>query len=427
MTQMTRREFNILVSTGLASLSLPSIPTFGNDHDARRDASFRIEKYHKGNLVIQVLNSDGKPIEGAQITVNMKRHSFGFGTAVAACYLAADTGDGRAYRRIVEENFNRAVFENDLKGREWEISKTNRDPQFRREWTECSLAWLAERNIRCRGHHIVNARFKAREYGQFAKDPEALRRRIFAHMEDVLNTLGTRIPEWDVINHLAVLKDTLETVYGGPEIYAEIIKAGRNLAPQAEMWVNEGTVLSLEERRDHYENMIRYLVDAGAGPDGIGLMGHFCTPNLAQAGDVYAVLDRFAGLLPRLQITELDIRTDGDEQLQADYLREVMTTAFSHPNMESITAWGFWEGRHPCPEAALFFKKDWSSKPAGEVWRDLVFNQWWTNEKGRSDSTGQFQARGFMGDHEITVTQAGQTKSMTALIGKEDSAVTIIL
>lgn len=275
MKQMTRREFNILVGAGLASLSLPSIPTFGKENDTPREISSRIEKYRKGNLVIRVLNSKGKPVDGAHVAVDMKRHLFGFGTAVAACYLAADTEDGRAYRQIVGENFNRAVFENDMKGREWRISKTNRDPQFRREWTEHALSWLAERNIRCRGHHLVNARFKPAEYEQYAKDPEALRRMIFAHMEDVLSALGTRIPEWDAINHLAVLQDTLETVYNGPEIYAEIIKAGRTLAPQAEMWVNEGTVLSLEDRRDHYENMIRYLVDAGAGPDGIGLMGHF--------------------------------------------------------------------------------------------------------------------------------------------------------
>ena len=193
------------------------------------------------------------------------------------------------------------------------------------------------------------------------------------------------------------------------------------------MWVNEGTVLSLEDRRDHYENMIRYLVDAGAGPDGIGLMGHFCSPNLTPADEVYAVLDRYAGLRPRLQITELDIRTDGDEQRQADYLREVMTAAFSHPNMEAIITWGFWEGRHPCPEAALFFRKDWSSKPAGEAWRDMVFHQWWTREAGRTDAAGQFRIRGFMGEHDVAVTQAGHTKSMTALIGKEDAAVTVVL
>lgn len=60
-----------------------------------------------------------------------------------------------------------------------------------------------------------------------------------------------------------------------------------------------------------------------------------------------------------------------DERLQADYLRDVMTMAFSHPAMQAIVMWGFWEGRHWKPDAALY-RKDWSTKPAGKVWEELV-------------------------------------------------------
>ena len=43
------------------------------------------------------------------------------------------------------------------------------------------------------------------------------------------------------------------------------------------------------------------------------------------------------------------------------------------------------------------------------AWCDLIFNQWWTNETGKTGDTGKFTTRGFLGDYRITVTHAGKT------------------
>jgi hypothetical protein len=64
--------------------------------------------------------------------------------------------------------------------------------------------------------------------------------------------------------------------------------------------------------------------------------------------------------------------------------------------------WGFWEGRHWRPDAALW-RKDWSLKPNGRVWTELTRKTWWTDEQGKTDRRGRWSTRGFLGDYEIEV------------------------
>lgn len=122
---------------------------------------------------------------------------------------------------------------------------------------------------------------------------------------------------------------------------------------------------------------------------------------------LYGVFNRFAALIPNLQLTELDVDVGDDEVLQADYLRDVMTLAFSHPAFQAIVMWGFWEGKHWKPNAALY-RKDWSIKPAGQVWQELVFDTWWTEDAGQTDADGYFATRGFLGDYEIKIKHDGR-------------------
>ena len=77
---------------------------------------------------------------------------------------------------------------------------------------------------------------------------------------------------------------------------------------------------------------------------------------------------------------------------------------FSHPAVTGVLMWGFWEGRHWRPRAAMV-RKDWTLKPNGQAWMDLVEKQWWTDERGKTGPDGEYKIRGFLGDYEITATQ----------------------
>ena len=111
--------------------------------------------------------------------------------------------------------------------------------------------------------------------------------------------------------------------------------------------------------------------------------------------DLMKRFDRFAAFGRELEITEFDINTS-DEGTQADYTRDFMTAAFSQPSVKAFLMWGFWEGAHWIPRGAMM-RRDWSLKPNGEVYKDLVFKRRWTNTDGKTGAQGTFALRGFLG------------------------------
>ncbi|MBI4720322.1 MAG: hypothetical protein HY770_03685 [Chitinivibrionia bacterium] len=56
----------------------------GQELDAswRKAAAERIEKHRKAELTVRVVDRDGKPVDGANVHVQMRRHAYGFGTVL---------------------------------------------------------------------------------------------------------------------------------------------------------------------------------------------------------------------------------------------------------------------------------------------------------------------------------------------------------
>ena len=52
-------------------------------------------------------------------------------------------------------------------------------------------------------------------------------------------------------------------------------------------------------------------------------------------------------------ITELSLASH-DVQSKATALKDILTLYFSHPAVEGVLFWGFWDGKLFTPEAALF-------------------------------------------------------------------------
>ena len=170
-----------------------------------------------------------------------------------------------------------------------------------------------------------------------------------------------------------------------------------------ELWINEDHITN-GAWADDYERIIQYLIEKGSPPDGIGIQGHMGASLDHTAA--YAQLDRMADLIPRLKMTEFDVNTQDDE-LQAQLLNDYMVLFFSHPAMEEVLMWGFWADAHWLGENGALYRSDWSEKPALAAYRDLVFDQWWTDEDGQTDGAGRCDVRGFLGDYEVTVEYEG--------------------
>jgi len=401
----------------------------GRDADAawRKAAAERIERHRKADLTVKVVDAAGNPVPGAAVRVEQQRHAFGFGSVINPQTFAADDADGRRYRELFAEHFNKAPTESGFRWPHWlpggRLSVEQRKARLSR-----LLDWLNERGIEVRGHYLMWAPIRKRSKpADLIDKPAQLIEAKWAHAEAMATWAGQRVQEWDAVNHIAGWGKTFADIGGGNRVYAEMIRKGRRWAPHAEMWVNEGQILVGDAGRlDAYKRIIDDLVAMDAGPDGIGFMAHFRDTHLPHPQTVYERIDAFAGYRCKLQLTEFDVDCGADEQLQADYLRDVMTVAFSHRQVEGIVLWGFWEGRHWRPDAALW-RKDWSIKPAGQAWIELVRERWWTDATAETDKGGTFRTRGFLGDYTITVGEGDAAVEHPLALPGEGTTVTITI
>ena len=94
---------------------------------------------------------------------------------------------------------------------------------------------------------------------------------------------------------------------------------------------------------------------------------------------------------------------------------------FSHPSVIGVQFWGFWEGRHWRPSAAMY-REDWSEKPSAGVYKDLVLRRWRSEFKAKTDTQGRWEGRGFLGDYRVTVTSGARTQVGTFTLSSGTSS-----
>ena len=114
------------------------------------------------------------------------------------------------------------------------------------------------------------------------------------------------------------------------------------------------------------------------------------------------------------------------ETALADYTRDYLTVMFSHPSVIGVLTWGFWEKRHWIP-AAAYYRADWTLRPAGQVWQNLVRKTWWTDTTAQTGEQGRISLRAFLGDYEITVRSAGLEKTVPAKLDKNGAQISVEL
>ena len=394
----------------------------GAEPDApwRKAAQERIEKIRKGDLTLQIVDADGKPVPNAAVEIRQTRSAFGWGTAVVAGRILAQGSDADAYRDFLVKYCNRAVFENDLKWFGWQ-NRRNRADVFR------ALDWLDERQIDVRGHCLVwpSWRNSTPRWRELASNPEALDAAIREHIRDEASALRGRVVDWDVVNEIHDNNDILKIL--GDDILADWFQEARAADPNARLFINDYGILSGEgldrRKQTSYFRAIKKLIDAGAPIGGIGMQSHFgqtATP----PERLLEILDRFAELGLPISITEHDVDA-ADKAFQAEFTRDFLTAAFSHPAVDEILVWGFWERSHWRPESA-YFSADWTPTPAGKVWQELVGETWRSNLDATSNEAGTVATRVFLGDYRITVRVGDKTSTIETTVEKNAAEPVVV-
>lgn len=369
----------------------------------RAAAAARINQYRKNRYEVRAVDADGQPVAGRRLRVRLTRHAFEFGTAMVASRLMDPTGaDNARYREKLRELFNAGTFENDTKWPPWDGEW---GAGFNRTQTLAALEWTKANRLTMRGHVLVwpSVRNLPNSIGPLVQAGDAtVPERVRAHIEEMLTATAGGFVDWDVLNEPYDNFDLMR-VYGY-ERMADWFKEARRHAPAVGLFINDYGILSggglNVTKQDAYAATIRRILNEGGPLTGIGFQGHFSgTPTSIPR--VWEILERYATAFPgaALRITEFDIGGN-DPALQADYLRDFYTLCFSHPRMIGVQAWGFWEEAHWRPESA-FYASDWTERPIGRAYRELVHGAWRTDDAGVTGPDGRMEGRGFHGEYVI--------------------------
>ncbi len=395
----------------LSALPRQRISWPGREADAlwRSDAAARIERIRKADLQLRIVDAGGAPMVGAKIQVQQVRHAFFFGTAVDLAKLMSDQPDGTRYREELLTRFSGAVPADDLKWDQWENQRR------RESVTLPGIDWLFGQGMQIRGHNLIwpswqgfvdgaGWAFLPQDLYDHRQDPVYLRKRITERLAAAADPrLKGRLLDWDVINEAVQCRDLASAL--GETYLRDCFAAAKVHDPQAKRYLNDYRILSNggndAQQQDALERLVRLIDQDGPLIDGLGFQSHFGM-ELTPPVKLLQILDRFAVLGKEIKATEFDVNIE-DEVAQADYLRDFYTALFSHPAVTGIVMWGFWEGDHWIPPASLL-RRDWSEKPNGRVYRELVCNHWRTTQELTTNAEGMAETRGFLGDYRLTIT-----------------------
>lgn len=412
-----------------------------NDPNAqwRMDALERIEQNRKDNYSIVLKDDQGNTLDNTALHMEMKQHDFKFGTAVSASKVTSNPSPGTNNDKYIDVLtnsglFSAVVFENQLK---W--PKYEENPQL----AEDAAKWAKDNNLYARGHTLVWDNF-----GRVPTDVsdlmdsepmttsilQQIQTRVENHIVDEITHLKDEVPEWDVVNEpilngamralLAPLYPTpnpAPTTYTFNPEYESLVhwfQVARNADPNGVLYINDGITSGT---LDAFENFLDYMNATNTPYDGIGIQSHFASTG-ADPYEYYNLLyDLGSTYNKRVAITEYDLNST-DEVFAAKFMRDILIMMFSNEYVDEFIMWGFWDGSHWLNNAPLY-NNDWTLKPSGQVYADLVRNLWWTEKNGVTDSSGEYSFRGYKGTYEGTVEYEGKVGRFTVTLNDDSAAV----
>lgn len=423
----------------------------------RKAAQARIEEYRKAHLIVNVVDAQGKPVPNAAVKVTMTRSAFLFGASTPVGMLpgqhvkpwnadfARTAGASDADKKKLQDTFLR-LFNATTQSVTWTLWDGG-DARISRDDILAGLQWFKANRIPVLNSQVVYPgpeftseaahKLMTKDHAEDFRKAVAdfIREQLTPPLGDYLssvqiaNEIEGRPQYTDILGHDAVGEWFQTAQKANPQIGREI-NGPYSLGQQTVQTQNRGAAWPTSDSLQYYFDLISYLRRQGAPIQFIGFQNH---GGLGMPGPeaVLKTLDQFAIFGLPLEVTEFEITLQNgsdpaQRQYQADYVRDYLTAVFSHPSVRAIILQDFWQpGTWQAEGASAFFNADWSENPHGKAYEDLVLNQWRTQAAGKTNKSGVFALRGFLGDYRITAAAGGKTVMMPASLAKSGAAVTI--
>ncbi len=386
----------VLVMTTLAMLQFGCVAQ-------KSEMEQSIDSNRKGEIVI-------KAKRGAKVQVEQVAHEFWFGCAIPNSFVdgSMSANDKKQFEEKFLANFNSAVTENAVK---W-ATMERRKEEVNYSVIDGILKWTDANNIPLRGHNLFWGIPKFIQPWVKELSDEELERTIKNRAETVTARYKGRFVEYDLNNEMVHGNYYEERL--GADITMKMAEWAQNGDPEIKLWLNDYDILT-GKKLPEYMAQIRELLQQGVPIAGIGVQGHLHAETFDRI-QLKSALDSLAQFNLPIRITEYNMPgqgskyfddrslklTDEEEVQKATELVDYYKICFAHSAVDGMIMWGFWEGANWIPVSSLY-KRDWSPTPAAEAYRNLIFNEWWTIEEGKTNGDGEFLVPAFFGKYKVTV------------------------
>lgn len=409
--------------------------------EAETDARVKsgIEENRKSPMSISFTGLDGKPCESVHVEVRQKSHAFKYGANLFMLdEIPDDPCKNDAYKALFADAFNLATcpfYWRDLEPERGKPRYAADSPKvYRRPSPDLCVDWCEANGIEPKAHCLNYASFNpAWAKGSIVMEKTLLEKRF----RELAERYAARIPMWEVTNETFWGTWMRESnFYREPDFVEWSFKAAERHFPANKLVINEAHCRIWDDTWDNrsragYYMQIERALLKGARIDSIGMQFHMfykaedavaSTRHFYDPLCIFDVMDAYAAFGLPLQITEITIpaysEDQGDEEVQAEILRNLYRIWFSHRAMEAIIYWNLPDGYAAFAKPGDFScgenvyhgglcRFDMTPKPAYRIIKDLFGKEWRTEIV--KDVAGCFSFRGFNGSYELVATSNGKT------------------
>lgn len=368
-----------------------------------------IREHRMGAATVTVTDSQGNPLPGATVRVEQASHDFLFGASFAGYQSFGSSAMNAEYERLFSDVFNYATvpFYWSL------VEKSQGVYDFPR--LDSQIGWCTSRGIAVKGHALLWTLdgFTPAWHGS---NPSASA--MQGYVQAMLQRYGNSVMAWEIVNE-PYNQPGIDM--GNPHVWA------KTYDPDGLIVVNEYG--QFYNGLPEFFSLLDQSMQAGLPVDVVGIQGHAPHDMAFRMTQVKNVLDQYAQLGIDVHITELTPPSDGtpvtgapwfstwDEATQAEYAELLYRTAFAHPAVTAISWWDFSDHGAWIPSGGLV-RANLTPKPAYNVLKQLITEEWNTSENGQTASDGAFYFDGYHGDYTVEVVYNGKTYNATMRVDK---------
>ena len=410
------------------------------DRVAALDATFDagIEKNRKADATIRVVDRDGRPVPGVNLSLNQRTHDFNFGCN------GVQIGQKGELNEAYEEEFARlfnlvttTVCWSVTEVAEGKFRLAERDgDMFRRPPLDRIVAFGRKHGLRVKGQPLMADTWWP---DWTSRDADTLKRQWSAFVRVMGESYADKIDVWDVVNEsllcpsrhpdFPLLDEDCSFVDWCFEEIGRVFPERHGVFE-----LNEASHANWGKPADTYFGLAKRLLDKGLPVQQIGFQFHMTIGERAirhlkdenlPLAPVMETYRRFAALGLPLAITEItvpsrlpDFDIEEGEALQAEIARNLYRMWFSLPAIDTITYWNLMDGTHWSKEGdcrGCLLDVNMKEKPIYQALYQLIQRKWKTSLEAQTDAKGEFAFRGFCGEYDLTAES--ETRRLSRSVG----------